>query len=169
MASAASVQHADEGRAFQPAPKSSSNYYQEAVKIALQNLEEAALEARQEAEKWMQEAQLLEDRAHLLRSNTGSKPTLDGKFTPVINNWRNVKPAVALKEYMRQFPVGHKILVTEIVKDLERGGCVIYNKVRPGKVTPQIEKERNLFIAVTRNKEVIMGSPKTTREIWRIS
>jgi hypothetical protein len=103
------------------------------------------------------------------QSNISQAPPTSG--STIIGNWHGIEPAVALKEYLRQFPLNQKLDVADVVADLERGGCQLYQKARPGKhgsVPPQVEKERKIFIVVARNKDMD-GDPDDTRKLWRVS
>ncbi|MGC2059759.1 MAG: hypothetical protein WA653_15950, partial [Candidatus Sulfotelmatobacter sp.] len=114
----------------------------------------AAEDIEAQARVLIQQAQDLRQRAAL---QDASYPSQSGPVK--IGDWTGVKPAGAMKQYMGQFPVGHRIHVKEIVKDLRKGGCVIEGELRPNE-TYQIAAERKISRLLPK---MTMCSPATTR------
>jgi hypothetical protein len=63
-----------EGQVATVAAKTHTEYAEEAVRVALQNLEAAAEEAEREAQTWKEQAQQLRYSGAILRSNISRAP-----------------------------------------------------------------------------------------------
>jgi hypothetical protein len=139
-----------------------TSYVDEAVNIAHANLEASAKEAREKAAFWVRQADELDRKAALLRAHMSQEP-----LSARISDWSKVDRATAMHEYMRQFPKGKKVRISEVVAALTKGGCDVAGKFRPGSNDYEKEAQRNLFISASRNAPTY-GYDKKTREIWRV-
>jgi hypothetical protein len=147
-------------------PKMSNpSFVQEAVEMAATKLEEDASKAHEEGQVWERQAQELYRRARNLRmdvrENAGAN---DGRGT--VSDWTKAKRADAMHDYLRQFPIGQRVKISEVVAALTRGGVNVAGNFRPDQRNYQKEAERNLFITASRNDE-IYEYDKKAREIWR--
>lgn len=155
------AQRLDEERVIQPAP--STSYVDEAIKIAYSNLEASAKEADEKSVFWKRQAEELRNKAALLKV---AMPQASAGAVR-IGDWSKVDRATAMHEYLRQFPKGKKVRISDVVAALTQGGCDVAGKHRPDQKDYQKEAERNLFITASRNQD-LYEYDKKAREIWRI-
>jgi hypothetical protein len=153
-------------------PKMSNpSFVQDAVEMAATKLEQDARKAQEEGQLWERQAQELYRRARNLRMDvqqTGNTNGVNGGMATV-DDWSNTEPADAMHDYMRQFPIGYRVKVSQIVTDLERGGCKVAGKLRAkSDKTPQVAAERRLFQTAAQNERMYDYDSEETREIWRI-
>lgn len=139
--------------------------FEGAVADAEKRLLMGAAELRAKSQQFAREAEDLERRAKSLRKSFPA-PEQFVTGSPRVSDWSKVDRATAMHEYMRQFPIGHRVKIADVVAALTQGGCDVAGKFRPDQKDYQKEAERNLFITASRNDDIYEYSTQT-REIWR--
>jgi hypothetical protein len=133
--------------------------------LAEKELLDGAAQHRAKAREYHRRADDLERKAKMLReSSSAETPSGPAK----IADWANTTPADAMKEYFLQFATGQHVKISQIVKDLERGGCKVAGKLRPkGDKSPQAAAERKIVQIASHNKD-LYGLNREVREVWKV-
>ena len=126
-------------------------------------LEAEAKRYRARAKQLLDWAEDFEQRARILGMKRAAS---EEPSSAPVRDWRGVRRATALHEYMRAYPAGVRVQISEVVKALVAGGCDVAGKQRPGETSSEKEAERNLFISAAQSRGALNYDRKT-REIWR--
>jgi hypothetical protein len=142
-----------------------SREWEQATAGARSELLQGAEKCRKESARQLAMAEDLERRARDLA--LPSAPTTSAaEGADMVRDWRDVKKAQAMHEFMRQFPIGQRVKIADVVKALKQGGCKVVDGLRKG-WTEQQNAEGNLFISA-HAKPKVYGYSRKTRDVWRV-